>query len=75
VKNIWLIQAKEKIKIKKIALFHSCSSCLVDAPSLETLKVRLDGALSTCSNYRCPCSVQGIEPDDLQRSLPTQTIL
>ena len=30
----------------------------VDAPSLETLKVRLDGALSILNCCRCPCSLQ-----------------
>ena len=32
---------------------------VVDAPSLETFKVRLDGTLSTWWSCRCPCSVQG----------------
>lgn len=31
---------------------------LVDAPSLETLKVRLGLTLSTCSSCRCSCSLQ-----------------
>jgi len=34
-----------------------------------------DGALSTWWSCGCPCSLQGVEPDGLQRSLPTQTIL
>ena len=32
---------------------------VVDAPSLETFKVRLDEALSTRSSCRCPCSSRG----------------
>ena len=32
---------------------------VVDAPSLEIFKVRLDGVLRTCSSGRCPCSLQG----------------
>ena len=34
---------------------------VVDSLSLETFKVRLDGALSNC---RCPCSFQGVELHD-----------
>ena len=33
---------------------------VVEVSSLETLKVRLDKALSTSSSCRCPCSLQGI---------------
>jgi len=32
---------------------------VVDPPSLETFKVRLDGALSNLIYGRCPCSLQG----------------
>ena len=32
---------------------------VVDVPSLEVLKARLDGALSNLSRGRCPCSWQG----------------
>ena len=28
-------------------------------PPSETFKIRLDGALSTCSTSKCPCSLQG----------------
>ena len=31
----------------------------VDALSLDTLKVRLDGALSNLIDWSCPCSLQG----------------
>ncbi len=32
---------------------------VVDAPSLEVFKDRLDGALSNLSSGRCPCPGQG----------------
>ena len=44
---------------------------VVGVPSLEALKVRLDGALSTWWSCRCPC-YRGVGVDGLQRSHPTQ---
>jgi len=41
-------------------------------PSLETAKVRLDGALSTDGAVG---SLQGVGPDGLRGSLPTQMVL
>lgn len=32
---------------------------VVDAPSLDTLRVRLDGALSSLILLKCPCPWQG----------------
>jgi len=32
---------------------------VVDVPSLEMFKVRLDGAWATWSSWRCPCSLEG----------------
>jgi len=47
---------------------------VVDAPSLETVKVRLDQALGNLTELWCPCSLQGVGPDGLQRALPTLRI-
>jgi len=38
---------------------------IVDASSLEVFKARLDGALSTWSNGRCPWLWQGVGLHDL----------
>ncbi|KAK4812606.1 hypothetical protein QYF61_010669 [Mycteria americana] len=43
---------------------------VVDAPSLETFKVRLDGALSNLIQLKMSLLLQGGWTDDLQRSLP-----
>jgi len=45
--------------MKVVRHWHRLPKEVVDAPSLETLQVRLDGALSTCCSCRCPCSWQG----------------
>jgi len=48
----------------------------VDVPSLETFKARLDGALSNLVSWEVSLPHgRGVGLDDLQRSLPTQTIL
>jgi len=39
--------------------WHKLPRDVVDAPSLETLKVRLNRSLSTWWSRQCPCSVQG----------------
>jgi len=44
----------------------------VDAPSLETLKVRLDRALSTWWSCSVPVHCRGVGLGGLSRSLPTQ---
>jgi len=49
---------------------------VVDVPSLEAFKVRLDGALSNLKWLKVPSLLAGEAGlDDLQRCLPTQTIL
>ena len=48
---------------------------VLDAPTLETLKVRLDKALGNLIVLWCPCSLEGIGLDGPQRSLPTLRIL
>ena len=55
--------------------WHRLLSKVVDAPSLETLKVRLDGALSNLIYLWVTVHCREVELDDLKRSLPTQTIL
>jgi len=46
---------------------------VVESPSLEIFKTRLDKVL--CILLRRPCFVRRVGLDDLQRSLPTPTIL
>jgi len=48
----------------------------VAAPSLAVLKARLEGAVSTLGWWKMSLLMAGgLEPGDLLRSLPTQTIL
>ena len=49
---------------------------VVNAPSLEAFKARLDGALSNLVWREVPLSTAGgLELDDLKGSYPAQTIL
>jgi len=50
---------KKFFTIRAVRHWHGLPREVVDAPSLEPLKVRLDGALSTRWSCWCPCSVQG----------------
>ena len=50
---------KKFCTIRVVMHWHRLPREEVGAPSLETLKVRLDGALSTRWSCRCPCSLQG----------------
>ena len=49
--------------------YDECNEALeqevVDAPSLETFKIRLEQTLSNLTSCRCPCSLQGFELGDL----------
>jgi len=48
----------------------------VAAPSLAVFKARLDGALSNLVYWKVSLPMAwGLELDDLERSLPTQTVL
>ena len=51
---------KKFFTIRVVRHWHRLSREVVDSPSLDTLKVRLDGALSTGSSYSCPCSLQAV---------------
>jgi len=49
---------------------------VVDAPSLEAFKARLDGALSNLVKWEVSLPIAGgLELDDLKDFLPTQIIL
>ena len=50
---------KKFFTVSVVRQWHRLPREAVDAPSLETLKVRLDGVLSTWWICRCPCSLQG----------------
>lgn len=54
----WWCSCYSCLASRELILF-SITFQLVDAPSLETLKVRLDLAPSTCSSCRSSCSLQG----------------
>ena len=45
--------------VRLVRHWHRLLRDVVDVPSLETFKVRLVGAQSTCCSCRCPCSLQG----------------
>ena len=47
---------KKSFTVRVVRHWHRLHREVVDAPSLETLMVRLEGALSTWLNSRCPCS-------------------
>lgn len=50
-------------------------SRFIDAPSLKTFKIRLNMALDDLGYLKMPPHCREVVPDDLQGSLPTQTIL
>ena len=50
---------KKIFTIRVVKHWHRLPREVVDAPSLETAKVRLDRALSTWWSCGCPCSLQG----------------
>ena len=45
------------------------------APSLQTAKVKLDGAVSTDGAVGVPVQCRGVGPDGLEGSLPTLRVL
>ena len=49
---------KKFFTVRAMSHWHRLTREVVDAPSLETLRVRLDGALSTWCSCRCSCSLQ-----------------
>jgi len=56
--------------------WHRLPGEVVDAPSLETFKVRLDGVLSNLIQLKISLLVAGrVGLDGLERPLATQTIL
>jgi len=57
--------------VRVVRHWHRLLRELVDAPSLQTFKVRLDGALSTHVLVHC----RGIGLYDFYRSLPPLRIL
>ena len=50
---------KKLFVIRVLRHWHRLPREAVDVSSLETAKVRLDGAQSTWWSCGCPCSVQG----------------
>ena len=55
-----LLCERSCLSIRVMRHWHKLSREVMGALFLETLKVRLDGALSTWCSCRCPCSLQGI---------------
>jgi len=53
------------LTIMMLRNWHRLSREVVDAPSLETLKVRLDGALSTDGAVGVPACCRGVGLDGL----------
>ena len=65
---------KKSFTVRVVRHWNRLPCDVVDAPSLETFKVRLDQALGNLTELWCPCSLQGVGPDGLQRALPTLRI-
>ena len=67
---------KEFFTVGVVKPWHRLPKEVVDAPSLQTSKVRLDGALSNLVQLRMSL-LTGREGglDGLQRSLPARTVL
>jgi len=47
---------EEILNVRVVRHWHRLPSEAVDAPSLEALKARLDGAVSSLGYGRCPCT-------------------
>ena len=50
---------KESLTVRVVRHWHRLPRDVVDAPSMETFKVRLDQALGNLMWLWCPCSLQG----------------
>ena len=50
---------KKFFTVRVMRDWHRLPREVVGDPSLETFKIRLDGALSTWGSCGCPCSLQG----------------
>lgn len=60
-----LDQRNKFFTVRMVRHWYRLPREVLEAPSLETVKIRLDGALSNMISLRCPCSLQGIGLDDL----------
>ena len=63
------------LTVRVVKHWHRLPVGVVDAPSLETLRVRLDRAVSTDGAVGIPVHCRGVELDGLKSSLPSQTVL
>jgi len=62
--------------VREVNHWHRLPREVVDAPSLETVKAMLDGALSNLIQLKMSLlTAGGVGLDGLKRSLPTQTTL
>jgi len=61
--------------VRVVRHWHRLPSDVVDAPSLEIVKARLDQALGNLVKLWCPCPLQAVRLHGPQRSLPTLRIL
>ena len=55
----WLGIRKKSYTVRVVRHWSRLPSDVVDAPSLETFKVRLDQALGNLMELWCPCALQG----------------
>ena len=69
------IREKKSSSVRVVRHWHRLTSSVVDAPSLEIVKARLDQALGNLIYLWCPCAVQGVGFNGPQRPLPTPRIL
>jgi len=59
MKGRFRLDIRKKIfTVRVVRHWHRLPREVLDALSLKTSKVRLDGALSTGSSCRCPCPLQ-----------------
>jgi len=67
---------KKFFTLRVVRHWHRLPREAVDAPSLEVFKARLGGALSSLVWWKVSLAMAGgLELDDLQKSLPIQTVL
>jgi len=75
VKRVRLGLRKKPFTVRVVRHWHRLARDVVDAPSLEAFKARLDQALGSLMELWCPCALQGVGTDGSQRSLPALRIL
>jgi len=66
VKRVRLDLRKKPFTVRVMRHWHRLARDVVDAPSLEAFKARLDQALGSLMELWCPCALQGVGIDGSQ---------